>query len=216
MSLECYFSDKSRVCRIFPIFFGSRTDAYGKIDNLFVEREYTSLPDIIPTASLELAGKLLASNGINPRPEFYRMTVSSIVNQMKRFLCVFAWNIDRVDLVTPECTSQVLKMLRVALLEQGNEGDLCSSTSAEGAADSEAPALLGGSTMSPSKGCIGRSLKECVAVLRETLDIDEANPGKVIALSLDLLSSADESLREECNKLNTVLLKARFLANQVS
>ena len=117
MAMEYYASAAARLSRIFPIFFGSRVDVFGPIGNLFSHHHYTNLPRVKPVASVELAAKLLRENGVEPRPEMFELTVLDIVDSMKRFLCVFAWNIENPANVTSECVNQVLAVVRGSLDE---------------------------------------------------------------------------------------------------
>jgi hypothetical protein len=112
MALECFYSPQSRVRRVYPILFGKRVDAFGKISCLFEDEEYLRLPPVIPRASLDLAARLLRSMGVEPRSEFFELTILSIVQQIKSFLGIVAWSIERHDAVTSECVQRLLEVLR--------------------------------------------------------------------------------------------------------
>ena len=121
--MEYYASSTARLSRICPIFFGSRVDAFGPIGNLFFHDYYRNLPKIKPVASVELAAKLLRENGINLRPHMFDLTVRDIVDNMKRFLCVFAWNIANPTNVISECVNEVLAVVRESLEEKQRADD---------------------------------------------------------------------------------------------
>ena len=85
-----------------------------RIGNLFNHENYLNLPHVIPTASLQLAAELLRENGVEPRPEFFTLTVVDIVHRMKKFLGIFAWNIIDPDKIITESVDQILQVLRMA------------------------------------------------------------------------------------------------------
>ena len=110
--MECYHSSKSTLTRIFPIFMGTRIDISGAIGNLFNEKVYQDLSNNVPTASINAVNKLLMLNNIQPREELFTTTVRGIVNEMKKFLCLFAWNICNPSEDTAESVDQILGVLR--------------------------------------------------------------------------------------------------------
>jgi nicotinamide mononucleotide (NMN) deamidase PncC len=50
--------------------------------------------------------------GVEPRSEFFELTILSIVQQIKSFLGIVAWSIERHDAVTSECVQRLLEVLR--------------------------------------------------------------------------------------------------------
>jgi hypothetical protein len=89
LALQFYQSEKSRVCRIFPIAFGKRSGEKGEvITNLFTEPILENMPKIVPTASLKICGQYLQSLGIQPTENFGDWTVFDIIQELKKFQCI--------------------------------------------------------------------------------------------------------------------------------
>lgn len=208
MAVEFYNSDQSRVSRLFPIFFGKRADVFGKIGNLFKEDEFLLLPEVVPTASLELAAKLLRLNGVEPRPEMASMTIARIVNDMKKFLCVFAWNIESPELVISESVDQILQVLRQSLSEVK---DSSGHEELNGHSSQHRPAVSASAT-ALSTSC-SLPLKRCVEILRENLGIETTAMTQVVADSLDAL--ADDDVRARCEEHKSLVAKAQYLVGDV-
>ena len=214
MAIECYYSDVSRVSRVFPIFFGRRADVFGEIGNLFREEEFLCLPNVVPVASLQLAARLLREGGIEPRPEFFSLTIKSIIHQMKKFLCIFAWTICPCENVTIESVNVILHVLKQCLANS-------SKPMKNGTAPASAPAPNPSSSThdqasaSLSKGTAGSNmpLKRCVEILQEGLGV-ESNIAAT-ALTEALESLADDEVTQTCNTMKSLLAKMRYLACDV-
>jgi hypothetical protein len=206
MALECYYSPRSRVCRVFPLFFGKRSDAFGKIGCLFHEEEYLCLPHIIPRASLDLAARLLRSMGVEPRPEFFELTISSIVQHMKKFLCIFAWTIEQHDAVTSESVKVLLQVLQQSLDEER-------TAHAHASATSPAKGLSESAAASAGESACSLPLKRCVEILQEGLGVTSSNGPQAVAEALENLGDAD--VEANCNAHKSLLAKLRYLACDV-
>jgi GTPase SAR1 family protein len=80
----------SRVMKIMPIFFGSRTDeTHSK--NLFQEDIISRLPTVQPIACLKIAKHLLSQVGVKMSSETSRATVKEIVVKVTKYLFLCAW-----------------------------------------------------------------------------------------------------------------------------
>ena len=180
--------------RVFPVFFGKREDVSGQIGNLFEEEVFANLPDVVPVASINLAITLLRANGVEPRPEVTTITIKGVINQMKRFLCVFAWNIESPDWVTSESTNQMLQILKSSL-------------------DSKTPSF----SAQPANECAQRctlSLQDCVDTLKKFFGIDSSAAPEVIKKSLEYLG--DDVVTSKCNEMRPLVFKARYLVDEVA
>ena len=188
MAMEYYASPSSPLSRIFPIFFGPRADVFGRIGNLFNDECYTGLPSVIPEASVNLAAKLLRENGIEPRPLMFEMTASEIVDSMKRFLCVFAWNIENPDFVTAECVNQILTVIRSSVDEKLTLAPV------------KAPVPACPGDVPPAQAIQEKAggkvlpLKRCIDILREQLAIEVTSMNAVVEEALEAL--CDDSVRD--------------------
>lgn len=214
--MECYYSDQSRVSRLFPIFFGKRADVFGKIGNMFKEDQYLCLPDVVPTASIHLAMKLLRFHGVEPRLEILSMTIKQIVNEMKKFLCVFAWNIESPDLVTSESLNQILQVLREAIDEGGSssKGSRVKSIADMEAGQSQVAAPCA-SVLDTPAAAVGAaiSMKRGMEILREELGIETTSMIKVIPEALMILD--DPGVTATCNGIKSLPAKVHYLVNDV-
>jgi hypothetical protein len=92
--MKCGQNDRkkvsSRVMKIMPIFFGSRTDE-SRINNLFQEGILSKLPNTQPTACLTVAKNLLSKAGVTISSEMSRSSVKEIVTEVTKFLFLCAW-----------------------------------------------------------------------------------------------------------------------------
>ena len=183
--MEYYANPSVKLSRIFPVFFGKRTDVFGQIGDLFKDPVYTSLPSVRPEASLQLAARLLRENGLEPRPEMFRLTAKDIVERMKKYLCVFAWTLPRPDLVTEECVAQMLRVVEAALAEGGAAPAPSDHSIAQ-------TTPTGGSGEAPG----GLKFMDCISLIRENLCIDARAPPAVVQEALSML--ADPALTQRC------------------
>lgn len=126
------------------------------------------------------------------------LTAADIVERMKKFLCIFAWNIQNPDFVTAECVDQILQVARSALAEvpvaHSDSPQAPSDPAAASTADSSAPKL---------------PLKRCIDILREQLGIEAVAMNVVVEEALNVLS--DDALTAHCNSQKSLLLKAQYL-----
>jgi hypothetical protein len=194
---------------------------FGKIGNMFKEDQYLCLPDVVPTASIHLAMELLRLHGVEPRLQILSMTIKQIVNEMKKFLCVFAWNIESPDLVTSESLNQILQVLREAIDEGGSssKGSRVKSIADMEAGQSQVaapcasvldtPAAADGAAISMS----ALSLERGVEILREVLGIETTSMIKVIPEALRKLD--DPGVTATCNGIKSLPAKVHYLVNDV-
>ena len=227
--MEYYQSKASRLCRIYPVFFGKR-DVFGKIGNLLedefdAEKTFESLPDAIPTASLSLATNLLWQNGITPSDDFQTLTVKGIVNSLKRYLGMWTWEKPKHELIVFEVCKEVLPQLRSALEKEEsgitstianivdcidiigrNEGG-GSSGGGIGGGD------LGGEEETKSSG-LTLTLIECKQKLREEMGIEATDTGSIIEAALADLN--DSKVTSQCNRYERPIEKLRYLVRQIS
>eukprot|EP01038_Epipyxis_sp_PR26KG_P007050 gene7050-9625_t len=68
-----------------------------------------SLPNIIPTKTIERASQLLRDQGIEPRPTFFTMTVKGVLDGIQEFLYQTRWDYDRREIKICEGILDVLK-----------------------------------------------------------------------------------------------------------
>jgi negative regulator of genetic competence, sporulation and motility len=110
--------------RIYPIFIGSQEeegdDAYcqGNMKNLFEESILDELPKIVPVATIEMIEKNLNRPLL---PVYKVVTVHEVVNTLKKFLCINAFEIVHGSVLTnkliPCCFVRLSKSLRGLLVE---------------------------------------------------------------------------------------------------
>ncbi|CAE7522830.1 unnamed protein product, partial [Symbiodinium microadriaticum] len=200
MAIECYYSDKSKVSRIFPIFFGRRADVFGQVGNLFDEEEYLHLPDVVPTASLDLACRLLQEGGIETRPEMKTMTTKGIITQMKGFLTIFAWNIEPCESITSECVNIIQQVLREILTQRTDTVDIDTSARRSTTAAVAAPNFSS-----------GIPLKRCVEILQEALGVESTVAPTALKEALDSLG--DDIIRQQCDGMKSLAEKMQYLCS---
>jgi hypothetical protein len=190
---------------------------FGKIGNMFKEDQYLCLPDVVPTASIHLAMKLLRLHGVEPRPEILSMTIKQIVNEMKKFLCVFAWNIESPDLVTSECLNQILQVLREAIDEGGSssKGSRVKSIADMEAGQSQVAAPCAPVLDTSAAASVGAtmSMKRGMEILREQLGIETTSMTEVIPEALKILD--DPGVTATCNGIKSLPAKVHYLVNDV-
>ena len=93
LALECMHDPiNSKMRGIFPLLFGGR-NCDGSVGNLFAEGVLDRLPDIIPTASIEVAKRLLEENGITVRCSFDVCTVRAVVQELVTYNGLLAWEV---------------------------------------------------------------------------------------------------------------------------
>ena len=182
----------------------------GKIGDLFSEDVYLNLPDVVPVASIQLATTLLRANGVEPRPEVTSFTIKAVIHYMKKFLCVFAWNILSPDRVTSECSTQMLLILQKCLTAemQALQSDQTFRPQDSLRMSPDVPAR------EPVRKCT-LPLCRCMEILRENFGIGNFTaPKEVIREILDQL--ADNEIKSKCNDMQSLLEKARYLVEEAT
>ena len=91
LALECMKDQPhSKIRAIYPLLFGTRT-ADGSVGDLFAEGIIDKLPDIVPTASIEIAKTLLGANGVAESSFLSECTVRSVANKFSKNLGDKGW-----------------------------------------------------------------------------------------------------------------------------
>lgn len=89
-ALQCINHPQCQLKKILPVVFGSRST--GDIGNLFAEGIIDRLPHVIPTACMNVAGRLLASQNIDVTGEIASLNVNQVVKQLLKYLSFLAWH----------------------------------------------------------------------------------------------------------------------------
>lgn len=201
MAMEYYANPSIPLKRIFPIFFGNRNDVFGKIGNLFVDPSYKSLPSTQPMASIQLAARLLRENGIEPRPEMFEITAAGIVENMKKFLCIFAWNISNPDFLTTECVNQIQQVLQSSLAD---------ADTTPAAISRHDPNIPVAEANVAGKGAL--SLPRSIEILREQLGIEVTAVAAVVGEALKVLG--DDELEARSSGIKSLAKRAEFIVRE--
>jgi hypothetical protein len=104
----------SRVMKVMPIFFGSRTDE-SHIKNLFQEGIISKLPNTQPKVCLKLAKNLLSQAGVTMSSEMSRSTVKEIVTEVTKYLFVCAWESNNAHQLTTLTVNKIVTNLNECL-----------------------------------------------------------------------------------------------------
>ena len=114
LALECMQDPiHSKMRGIYPLMFGERNDD-GSVRDLFAERVIDSLPEIIPTASIEVAQSLLDENGITVSSSLATHTVRGVVKEISKYIGLKGWEYpDRfIPVASEDLVKQIDKFLR--------------------------------------------------------------------------------------------------------
>ena len=91
LALECMQDPiHSKIRMIYPLMFGER-NSDGSVGDLFAEEIFDRLPDIIPTASIEVVRKLLEENGFTVSSTLATRTVRGVVTEISKYIGLKAW-----------------------------------------------------------------------------------------------------------------------------
>ena len=108
LALECMQDTvHSKVRGIYPLIFGER-NADGSVGNLFEEKVIDRLPDTIPTASIEVARRLLEENGVTASSSLDTRTVRGVVREISRYNGLEGW----------ECPNELISKASEAIVKQ--------------------------------------------------------------------------------------------------
>ena len=89
--------------------FGKRK-ADGSVGDLFAEKIIDRLPEIIPTASIEVARSLLEENGVTVSSTLATCTVRGVVKEMSKFKGLEGWKFsDRLVLTASTSVVNLLE-----------------------------------------------------------------------------------------------------------
>ena len=91
LALECIQDPThAKVRGIYPLLFGLRKPD-GSLGDLFDEGTIESLPDVIPTVSIEVVRKILEDLGIKASSALSNRTVRNVVNDVSKHVGLKAW-----------------------------------------------------------------------------------------------------------------------------
>ena len=91
LALECMRNrNNMRVRGIYPLIFGER-NADGSVGDLFAEKVIDKLPDVIPTASIEVVRRLLRENGVTISSSLDTRTVRGVVTEISLYKGLEGW-----------------------------------------------------------------------------------------------------------------------------
>jgi hypothetical protein len=112
LAVEVIRYDRSPLQRIYPLVAGHRDDLTGHISPLTIPN--SSLPVVVPTASIARVKSLLASSGITPSSSMETYTVQSIVTEIRRYLYFDLTTAKQPQLpyLVAESCHRIMKVLR--------------------------------------------------------------------------------------------------------
>ena len=91
LALECMLDPiHSKVRGIYPLMFGER-NFDGSLGDLFSEGVIDRLPDVVPTASIEVAQRLLEENGFTVSTSLATQTVREVVKEISKYIGLKGW-----------------------------------------------------------------------------------------------------------------------------
>ena len=91
LALECMQDPiHSKMRGIYPFMFGRR-NADGSLRDLFAEEIIDRLPDIIPTACIEIVRRLLEENGVSASASLTTRTVRGVVIEISKYIGLKGW-----------------------------------------------------------------------------------------------------------------------------
>ena len=91
LALECMQNPiNSKMRGIYPLMFGERKGD-GSVGDLFAEGVIDRLPEIIPTASIDVVRRLLQKNGVTVSSSLATRTVRAIVKEITKYIGLQGW-----------------------------------------------------------------------------------------------------------------------------
>ena len=109
LALECMQDPiRSKMRGIYPLMFGRR-NANGSLGDLFTEKIIERLPEIIPTASIEVAQRLLKENDVNVSSSLASRTLREAVKEISKYVGLKGW--EHPDRFVPVAAEQIVRRL---------------------------------------------------------------------------------------------------------
>ena len=124
LALECMQDpNRSKVRGIYPLMFGER-NADGSVGDLFYEGALDRLPEIIPTASIEVVRRLLEENGVMVSFRLATLTVRCVVRDISIYMGLKGW--EHPHEFTSTVTAYIVNRLEYSLQERRNNPSIIS------------------------------------------------------------------------------------------
>jgi GTPase SAR1 family protein len=195
----------TRLMKFMPIFFGTRTDENSTKD-FFQEDIVSKLPNILPTACLELSKKLLSKAGITMSSEMENATLKDIVGEVTKYLFLCGWKSNSFHQLTIQAANEIAMHVNECLKEQ--QSLQASKDSPSDDRLSQQPLL---SPVPNGNEAVHRclSLIELKELIRKALGIETGNVQDVLKEALLNLSGEEQ---EECNAIKVSKDKAHRIA----
>ena len=96
-------------------------NADGSVGDLFAERVIDSLPEIIPTASIEVAQSLLEENGFTVSTSLATHTVRGVVKEISKYIGLKGW--EYPDRFVPVASEDLVKRIEEVLLSMHDNAE---------------------------------------------------------------------------------------------
>ena len=110
LALECMEDQEhSKMRGIYPLIFGERKED-GSVGNLLDEGVIDRLPEIIPTASIEIVRRLLLAEGVCVSSSLHNLTVRLVVQKIIGFNGMLCWEVP-ANTYSQSATVQILYTL---------------------------------------------------------------------------------------------------------
>ena len=114
LALECMQDPiHTKIRGIYQLMFGERI-ADGSVGDLFAEGVIDSLPEIIPTASIEVAQSLLEENGFTVSTSLATQTVREVVKEISKYMGLKGW--EYPNRFVPVASEDLVKRIEEFLL----------------------------------------------------------------------------------------------------
>ena len=177
------------------------------------------LPTIVPAASIASVVKMMKYLNLDIRPEIHKWTVRNVVIQMKKFLCMFAWNVAAKNKdVLSESASEIIKVLQTAIVDETSAaGNNTPTAKANENAVVEisipGTATVSSAALPEQKTEASVPLKEIIKRIKDELGLEANSISDVIQEALNSLD--DPKITEHCKGLSNFKSKAAFIAEAV-
>ena len=124
LALECMQDPiHAKMRGIYPLMFGERKKD-GSVGNLFYEGVFDRLPEIIPTASIEVVRRLLEENGVMVSFRLATLTVRCVVRDISIYMGLKGW--EHPHEFTSTVTAYIVNRLEYSLQERRNNPSIIS------------------------------------------------------------------------------------------
>ena len=211
LALHFIEDPKCRLKRIFPIAFGARAGEGEAmtIGDLFKDGLLKALPEVVPTATIELARKYLRELQVKEMDDLSTLTVQKVVRRMMVYQLLPTWESKYpVKDLAKEVSMRIEKVLRAVYSEEASKA---SSSAAKSAEVQAAPPASVEIAAAPSPVKSEKTLVMLINDIKEQLGIDGGGPAAVLNQAYEMVIADDEAKKQKYNQIQKMTEKALYI-----